>query len=156
MPTRPTPSPFDQIHHFGISVADMDRALAFWSRFLGAEPTSRRVVDAPFLGELVGYPGAILEIAWLDLPGGSPLELVRFDRPIDTAVPAGSAHPGSVHLCIGVTDLDDALRRAVDAGGTMASIGPVEIPSGPNQGARHVYVCDPDGISIELRQGPPA
>lgn len=152
-PQRP---PLDQVHHVGISVADMDRALAFWSRFLGVEPISRRIVDAPFLGDLVGYPGAILEIAWLDLPGGLSLELVRYEQPTESALPSGSAHPGAVHVCIGVRDLADALQRALDAGASLESVRPIEIPTGPNQGARHVYVRDPDGVSIELRQPPPA
>jgi catechol 2,3-dioxygenase-like lactoylglutathione lyase family enzyme len=146
---------FDQVHHIGISVGDMDRALGFWTRFLGTEPISRRVADAPFLGDLVGYPGAILEIAWVDLPGGASLELVRYEHPTEAAVPIGTAHPGSAHICIGVKDLDVGLQRALDAGATIASVAPIEIPVGPNQGARHVYLRDPDGISIELRQPPP-
>jgi catechol 2,3-dioxygenase-like lactoylglutathione lyase family enzyme len=145
----------NQIHHVGITVADMDRSVAFWTRFLGVEPTSRRVADAPFLADLVGYRGAVLEIAWLDLPGVLALELVRYESPIETPLAAGSAHPGSVHLCIGVTDLASALERAITAGATLASETPVEIPGGPNQGAKHVYIRDPDGMSVELRQPPP-
>ena len=148
-------NPLDHVHHVGISVEDMDRSLAFWRRFLDVEPISRRVADAPFLGDLVGHPGAVLEIAWLDLPAGLSLELVRFERPNDSPLPPGSAHPGAVHVCIGVSDLPDAMRRALEAGAILGSVGPVEIPSGPNRGARHVYVRDPDGVSIELRQPPP-
>lgn len=155
MTTSNRPTSIDHIHHVGISVGDMDRAIGFWQRFLGVEPTSRRVADAPFLGDLVGYPGAVLEIAWLDLPSGLALELVRYEQPVESSLPGGSAHPGSVHLCIGVTDLSDALERALDAGASLASVAPVEIPAGANKGARHVYVRDPDGVSIELRQPPP-
>jgi catechol 2,3-dioxygenase-like lactoylglutathione lyase family enzyme len=146
----------EQVHHVGISVQDMDRALAFWKGFLGIEPISRRVNDAPFLGELVGKPGAIMEVAWLDLPPGLALELVRFERPVGTPMPIGSEHPGAVHLCLGVADLTAALASAIRAGATQSSVAPVEIPSGPNQGARHVYIRDPDGVAIELRQAPPS
>jgi catechol 2,3-dioxygenase-like lactoylglutathione lyase family enzyme len=149
-------SPLGAVHHLGISVADMDRSLRFWERFLGVEARSRRVVDAAFLGELVGYPGIVLEIAWLDLPDGGSLELVRHaDRP-EGALPHGTAHPGAAHFCFAVTDLDAATQAAIDAGATVASTSRVTIPSGANQGARHVYVRDPDGVSIELRQPPPA
>jgi catechol 2,3-dioxygenase-like lactoylglutathione lyase family enzyme len=150
------PSPLDTVHHVGISVQDMDRSLAFWTRFLEAEPISRRVADAPFIGDLVGHAGAVLEIAWLELPGNVPLELVRYERPLESPLAAGSAHPGGVHLCLGVADLDVALQRALGAGATQASLAPVEIPAGPNQRARHVYIRDPDGVSIELRQPPPS
>jgi catechol 2,3-dioxygenase-like lactoylglutathione lyase family enzyme len=149
-----TDVPVDHLHHVGISVADMDRALAFWQALLEVDAISRRVADAPFLGDLVGYPGAVLEIAWIDLPGGLPLELVRYQEPIEEPLATGSAHPGSVHLCLGVTDLDAAIERALAAGATLASIAPVTIPAGPNQGARHAYIRDPDGFSIELRQPP--
>lgn len=149
-------TPIDHIHHLGITVADMDRSLDFWRRFLGVEPTSRRLVDTPFLGDLVGYAGAVLEIAWVDLPSGLSLELVRYDQPAEPPLAVGSAHPGAVHVCIGVDDLPTALRHALEAGATQASLEPVVIPAGPNLGARHVYVRDPDGVSIELRQAPPA
>jgi catechol 2,3-dioxygenase-like lactoylglutathione lyase family enzyme len=114
------------------------------------------VADAPFLGDLVGYPGIALEIAFLDLPDGVALELVRHIDQSEGPHPPGTAHPGAVHVCLAVDDLDVATRLALDAGATMASTSIVEVPSGPNQGARHVYVRDPDGVSIELRQPPPA
>lgn len=144
------------IHHVGISVRDMDVALGFWERFIGVPARSRRLVDAPFLGELVGYPGIVLEIAWVDLPGGDQLELVRHTARPEAPLEPGTAHAGAVHICLGVTDLDAALDAALAAGATLASTAPVTIPSGPNQGARHVYVRDPDGVSIELRQPPEA
>lgn len=141
-------------HHVGISVDDMDRALAFWRDWLELEPTSRRTIEAAFLGELVGYPGVVLEIAWLELPGGLLVELVRHaDRP-EAPQARGTAHPGTVHLCFDVADLDDVLGCALAAGGELASTAPVEIPSGPNAGFRHVYLRTPDGVSVELRQPP--
>jgi catechol 2,3-dioxygenase-like lactoylglutathione lyase family enzyme len=144
------------VHHVGISVGDMDRSLRFWERFLSVEARSRRVADAAFLGELVGYPGVALEIAWLDLPDGGSLELVSHrDRP-EAALPHGTAHAGAAHFCFAVADLDAAIRAGLAAGATLASTSPVVIPSGPNQGARHVYIRDPDGLTIELRQPPPA
>lgn len=152
---RETAPVLGPVHHVGISVADMDRSIGFWQRFLGVEARSRRLVDAAFLGDLVGYPGIVLEIAWLDLPGGGALELVRHNERPEPPLPGGTAHAGAVHVCFAVADLDAAARAALAAGATLASTSAVEIPSGPNQGARHVYVRDPDGVTIELRQPPP-
>jgi catechol 2,3-dioxygenase-like lactoylglutathione lyase family enzyme len=151
-----TPPALGPVHHVGISVGDMDRSLRFWERFLGVEKRSRQVADAAFLGDLVGYPGTVLEIAFLDLPGGGLLELVAYrDRP-EPAHPHGTAHAGAAHFCFAVADLDAAISAGLAAGATLASMSPVVIPSGPNQGARHVYIRDPDGLTIELRQPPPA
>jgi catechol 2,3-dioxygenase-like lactoylglutathione lyase family enzyme len=141
------------LHHVGVSVDDMDRSLAFWRAFMGVEPTSRRVVGAEFIGTLVGYPGVELEIAWLDLDG-MMLELARFVGRHEAGVDSSPARPGVVHLCLGVSDLDEAFARAIAAGAQQVSVEPITIPSGPNEGARHVYFRDPDGVLIELRQAP--
>lgn len=146
---------FDGVHHVGISVESIDRSVAFWERFLGATHPETRVVDAPFIGDLVGYAGVTLHIAWVDIPGGDRLELVEYRGRPEAALPHGSAHPGSLHICLGVRDLDMAIEAALKAGATLASASAVEIPAGPNKGARHAYVRDPDGATIELRQAPP-
>jgi catechol 2,3-dioxygenase-like lactoylglutathione lyase family enzyme len=143
------------LHHVGVSVADMDRSLDFWRRFMGVEPNSRRVVGAEFLGRLVGYPGVELEIAMLDLDGALMLELLRFVDHEEAPVDSRPARAGVVHLCLGVRDLQDSLAKATAAGAEQVSAGPVVIPAGPNEGARHVYIRDPDGVVIELRQPPP-
>jgi catechol 2,3-dioxygenase-like lactoylglutathione lyase family enzyme len=145
-----------ELHHVGVTVADMSRSLAFWRDFMGAEATTRRTANAEFLGTLVGRPGAELEIAWLDLDGALALELVAFVGSDDESVESSPPQPGTVHLCLGVADLDEAIARGLAAGAEQVSFDPIEIPAGPNEGARHVYLRDPDGILIELRQPPPA
>jgi catechol 2,3-dioxygenase-like lactoylglutathione lyase family enzyme len=69
---------------------------------------------------------------------------------------SGTAHPGAVHVCLAVREIDQAWVHALACGGSKVGEGPVEIPSGPHKGARHVYVRDPNGVTIELRQQPPA
>ena len=143
------------LHHIGVTVTDMDRSLEFWREFMGVEPSTRRVVGAEFLGTLVGRPGAELEIAWLDLQGAVDLELVAFVGVDEERVESAPPQPGAVHLCLGVADVGEAVERGLAAGATQVSIEVIEIPSGPNEGARHVYLRDPDGVLIELRQPPP-
>jgi catechol 2,3-dioxygenase-like lactoylglutathione lyase family enzyme len=146
----------EPVHHIGVTVDDMDSALEFWRGFLGVEPASRAVADAEFLGTLIGHPGAVLEIAWIDLPGHVRLEFLRYVGGAGEAGPEGIAHPGAVHFCLEVDDLTESLSRAIAAGGTQTSLEPVVVPGGPNQGVRLVYLRDPAGVSIELRQPAPA
>jgi catechol 2,3-dioxygenase-like lactoylglutathione lyase family enzyme len=146
----------EPVHHIGVTVDDMDRALEFWRGFLGLEPASRAIADAEFLGTLIGSPGSALEIAWIDLPGRVRLELLRYVEGADEAVPEGIKHPGAVHFCLEVGDLAASLKRALDAGATQTSLEPVVVPGGPNQGVRLVYLRDPAGVSIELRQPAPS
>ena len=66
------------VHHVGMSVADLDAALAFWERFLGVEARWRTVLDRPYLGRHLGYPGVRIDAAFVDLPGGIVLELLAY------------------------------------------------------------------------------
>src|SRR5437763_150383 len=140
------------VHHVGLSVADVDRSLAFWEQVLGTKARFRGRLDRPYLGESVGYPGIAIEAALIDLPGGGMLELL--DYQIDKHPNSEArANPGNVHLCLRVSDADAAWRCAVEAGArpTRAE-GPVDVDAGPNRGARVAYFHDPDGISFEIYQ----
>lgn len=75
---RPAASTLRRVHHIGATVADLDRALASWEPLLGVSARWRRILDAPYLGEHVGYPGIRIDAAVLDLPGGGALELLHY------------------------------------------------------------------------------
>jgi catechol 2,3-dioxygenase-like lactoylglutathione lyase family enzyme len=144
-----------QADHVGITVSDLDRSLDFWTRLTNGALVTRRVLEAAFIGELVGYPGERIEIAVLELPGGLLLELLRY---LDTEAPAyepGTAHPGNVHVCFLVENLHQSWAHAVACGAAPASEEPVRVPTGPQEGALVAYLRTPDGVSIELRQPPP-
>jgi catechol 2,3-dioxygenase-like lactoylglutathione lyase family enzyme len=154
--TEVAPPPVAGVHHVGMSVSDLDAALAFWRAFLGIEPRWRTVLDRPYLGRHVGYPGVEIDAAFVDLPGGIVLELLDYRVDGKAPNPEATANPGNVHLCFGVEDARAAWERAVAAGATpLVPEGPVEVDGGPNRGARAAYLRIHDGISIELFQSPP-
>jgi catechol 2,3-dioxygenase-like lactoylglutathione lyase family enzyme len=154
-PELPSP-PASGVHHVGMSVADLDVALAFWEGFLGVEARWRTVLDRPYLGEHVGYPGVRIDAAFVDLPGGIVLELLAYRVEGKTANPEATANPGNVHLCLAVADARGAWERAVAAGARpLVPDGPVDVDGGPNRGARAAYLRIHDGISLELFQAPP-
>jgi len=139
------------LHHVGMSVADLDTALAFWEAFLGVPARWRTVLDRPYLGRHVGYPGVSIDAAFVDLPGGLILELLEYhvDRKQQNA--EANANPGHVHLCLRVDAAEASWRRAVELGARpLVPEGPVEIDSGPNRGARAAYLRIHDGITLEL------
>ncbi len=145
---------FRTLHHVGISVADLDRSIAFWERLLAVPVRDRRVREGPGLGTLVGYEGVRIDSCWFDLPGGVTLELLAYlDRP-EAPYDPGTAHPGNVHVCLDVDDMDAAHAHAVACGGRGVSAAPIEVPAGPEAGTRLAYVRTPDGVTIELRQPP--
>ena len=147
-----------RLHHVGMSVASLDAALAFWEPFLGNKARWRTLLDRPYLGRHVGYPGVKIEAAFLDLPGGDILELLEYRLDGRGKLPEATATPGNVHICLAVTDATSAWRRAVALGAkAVVKEGPVEVDGGPNRGARAAYLRIHDGITLELFQpAPPA
>jgi catechol 2,3-dioxygenase-like lactoylglutathione lyase family enzyme len=136
-----------------MSVGDLDAALAFWRDFLGVEPRWRTVLDRPYLGRHVGYPGVRIDAAFLDLPGGVVLELLDYDVEAKAPNPDATANPGNVHLCLLVDDIGATWERAVAAGARpIVPEGPIEVDGGPNRGARASYLRIHDGVSLELIQ----
>lgn len=143
------------VHHVGVTVADLDRAAGFWRDLLGTPERDRRVLDGPRLGGLLGYPSARIASCWFDLPGGPALELLEYLEPTAAPYDPGTAHPGNVHLCLRVDDLDAAHAHAVDCGAQPVGDGPIEVPAGPTAGLRVAYLRVPDGVTLELRRPPP-
>jgi catechol 2,3-dioxygenase-like lactoylglutathione lyase family enzyme len=138
-----------------MSVADLDVALAFWEAFLGIGARWRTVLDRPYISRHVGYEGLSIDAAFLDLPGGTVLELLDYRVEDKRQNPEATANPGNVHLCLEVEDARDAWERAVAAGARpLVPEGPVVADGGPNKGARVAYLRIHDGITLELFQRP--
>lgn len=147
--------PFETIHHVGVSVAVLDRSIAFWQRMLDTPARDRRVLEGPQVATLVGYPGARIDSCWFDLPGGVALELLCYLDRDEAPYDPGTAHPGNVHVCLAVADMAAAHAHAVACGARPVSAAPVEVGRGPRAGTRIAYLRDPDGVTIEIFQPPP-
>lgn len=143
-----------RVHHVGLTVSDLDRALEFWQPFLRAKARWRATLERPYLGKLVGYPGVRIDATVIDLPGGLMLELLEYSLKDRGASDEGSAHPGHMHLCLTVDDIDSAWARAVACGArSLVPDGPVDVDGGPNTGARVSYLrIPPDWATLELLQ----
>lgn len=146
----PAGAGFRAVHHVGVTVGDLDRAVAFWERLLGVVARNRRVLDGPQVGVMVGYPGIRIDSCWLDLPGGIELELLRYLDRDDERYAPGTAHPGNVHICLKVDDMEAMHAHAVACGATPVSVAPIEVRQGPRAGTRLAYLRDPEGVTIEL------
>ena len=143
------------VHHVGMSVASIGDALAFWEAFLGIPARWRTKLDRPYLAKIVGIPGVSINAAFIDLPGGTILELLDYQSPDKQANPEATQNPGNIHLCLAVEDVELAWRRAVDCGARpVRPEGPVDVDDGPNVGARVAYLRIHDGITLELFQKP--
>jgi catechol 2,3-dioxygenase-like lactoylglutathione lyase family enzyme len=140
--------------HTGITVANLERSLAFWRDVLGFEFSHRTHHTGDLANEVTGVPGAELTLAVLKAPGHK-IELLEYHAPSDRG--RANLRPcdvGSVHVAFTVDNLDAVLEK-IAASGWKAAGSPQTLPSGPNAGKRVVYVRDPDGTTIEFMQPPP-
>src|SRR6266516_4089661 len=114
-----------RVHHVGLTVSELDAALAFWERFLGVQARWQTVLDRPYIGRHVGYPEVRIGAAFVDLPGSVVLELLDYRNVERVPTGEGSANPGHAHLCLPVEDVQSAFERALACGAR-----PVQ-PAGP-------------------------
>jgi catechol 2,3-dioxygenase-like lactoylglutathione lyase family enzyme len=140
--------------HTGITVANLERSLAFWRDVLGFELSHSAHQTGNMAEEITGVAGAELKLAVVKSPDGHKIELLEYSAPADRKhVRPKPCDVGSVHIALTVDDLD-AVLSAIAASGWRAAGKPQTLKSGPNAGKRVVYVRDPDGTTIELMQMP--
>ncbi len=141
------------IHHFALTVADMERALGFYSGLFGLEVASDRVVERDYVEQITAVPGAHVRL--VHLTGyGLRLELLEYKEPRGERRARALPDAGSAHVCFLTDDLDAEVTRLQQAGVTFRSL-PVVTTSGPNKGGRGIYVEDPEGNAVEVVQVAP-
>jgi catechol 2,3-dioxygenase-like lactoylglutathione lyase family enzyme len=151
-----TTKPFHIIatDHTGLTVANIERSLAFWQDVLGFELSHRAHHTGDLASEVTGVPGADISLAVLKAHGHK-IELLEYRTPSDRKrVELRPCDVGSVHVALTVDNLD-AVLSAIALSGWKAVGKPQTLKTGPNSGKRVVYVRDPDGTTIEFMQPPP-
>ena len=141
--------------HTGMTVSNLERALAFWRDVLGFELSHTAHQTGEMAREITGVAGAEIKLAVVKAPGGHKIELLEYLAPADRKRHADlrPCDVGSVHVALVIDDLD-AVLSAINVSGWNAAGKSRTLQSGPNAGKRVVYVYDPDGTTIEFMQQP--
>jgi catechol 2,3-dioxygenase-like lactoylglutathione lyase family enzyme len=151
-------APVDAVGAIGITVADVDRASAFYRDVLGFERVSEREVAGEDYEHLQGVFGLRMRVARLRL-GSEAIEATEYLAPRGRALPADSRGNDRwfQHAAIVVSDMDRAYRVLREHRVEHVSSGPQRLPDwNPNAGGiRAFYFRDPDGHFLELIQFPP-
>ena len=154
----PGPASVQGVVDVGMTVGDLDRAVAFFTKALDFEKVSERDLSGPGFEQLEGVPGARARAARLRL-GTETIELTEYVAPAGRPVPADSRSNDRwfQHVAIIVSDMDAAYRRLRDNRVTHASSGPQTLPAWNKAaaGIRAFYFKDPDGHPLEILQFPP-
>jgi catechol 2,3-dioxygenase-like lactoylglutathione lyase family enzyme len=142
------------IGHIGLTVTDLERSIAFYTEVLECEVVMRQEKKGGYLAAIVGYPEADVKMAHLTLPGSAhKLELFEYRVPRSAPRDLEPRNVGNAHICFVVRNLDQLYARLV-ARGVNTFSPPVEIDTGVNRGGVGLYLCDPDGITVEVFQLP--
>ena len=130
-------------HHVGITVADLDRAVEFYTETFGFEVLSRFSVAGEAFETGVGVPGAEAQFVHLDADGVR-LELVTYDPSGDDAAAGAVNETGAKHVGFAVDDVA-AFYDGLDAG--VETLSP---PQETESGTTICFLRDPEGNLIEV------
>jgi catechol 2,3-dioxygenase-like lactoylglutathione lyase family enzyme len=129
------------VDHVGLSVADLDAAVAFWDEAFGF------VSEFPFAlgrdeirGAMLRHPESGARVELFVRPGAADGAVQGHD-PIATLAVRGYGH-----VALATPDLDALFARSTAAGAkTVFAPGP-----SPEPGVRFAFVADPEGNLIEF------
>lgn len=140
-----------KIHHFKLSVTDMDRSIVFYRDLLGLTllyDAHRR--EIPAYDAIIGYPNVELRVAGFD-GVGCMLCLMQYLNPPMQTRSQDNYMQGAAGIAIQVDDIDADYARLTAAGVTSRS-KPVVIVRDGKSVAKACYMHDPDGVTVELYQ----
>ena len=142
----------------GMTVADMDRALEFFSNVLSFEKVSDVEVAGEAYEHLEGVFGLRMRVVRMRL-GDETIELTEYLAPRGRPAPADSRSNDHwfQHVAIIVSDMDRAYQWLRQNKVEHASSGPQLLPDWNKNagGIRAFYFKDPDGHVLEILQFPP-
>ena len=139
------------IHHVSLSVRNLDRAVAYYTKVLSlTEVGPHRLTDKVSVGQKSDGKSIARNVALLRGPNGQ-LELSQFDGAADQPVSAMPVQgPGITHVCYQAPAASALYAKTKASGGSIVSRGAMPVDRG--YGIQYAYAKDPDGIMYELEQ----
>ena len=146
-------APAEAVDAIGMTVSDMDQALAFYTGVLPFKVAADVEVSGRSQELLTGVFGARLRTVRLTL-ADEAIELTEFKAPRGRAYPADTRANDRwfQHIAIIVSDMDLAYAHLTARGARHASTGPQTLPAwNANAGGiKAYYFRDPDGHFLEV------
>jgi catechol 2,3-dioxygenase-like lactoylglutathione lyase family enzyme len=152
------PALVEGVDAVGMTVADMERSLAFYTGILAFEKVSDVEVSGSPYERLQGVFGLRMRVVRLRL-GDELIELTDYLAPRGRPIPVDSRSHDRwfQHIAIVVSDMDRAYQWLRQHRVEHASSGPQRLPDwNPKAGGiQAFYFKDPDGHYLEILQFPP-
>lgn len=144
-----------RIHHFGLTVSHLGKAMGFFCGQLGLEERARYEGGSAYIRHQANLEDNYIQATTLLIPQTELyVELWEFGTPSGPAADVAKNKAGMAHLCFLVDDIM-ADYAALSERGIQFVGPPAEVTAGVNKGARAIYFAGPDNIPLELFQKPP-
>jgi catechol 2,3-dioxygenase-like lactoylglutathione lyase family enzyme len=144
------------IDHVNLVVEDLDVMTAFYRDVLAFPVTKQVTISGDWIATLVGLPGALAEVVYLDPPQGPRVELIRYRQPVACRAmcPSLANTLGLRHIAFRVADIDRVVERIRLAGvhpnSPVVTVPPSQVTYAGGESKRLVYFHDPEGNLLEL------
>jgi catechol 2,3-dioxygenase-like lactoylglutathione lyase family enzyme len=141
-----------RLTHLGICVSDLERSLRFYRDVLGCREVGRLEMAGGPADTINGMQDVELRAIYLERDGWR-LELIEFSEPgcLGPRTPRPMNQVGLTHLSFRVADLEAVCAKLEAAGGGLL---PETRIGAAGAATRAIMAHDPDGLRLELVQGP--
>jgi catechol 2,3-dioxygenase-like lactoylglutathione lyase family enzyme len=145
----------ERIDHVNLVVEDMPGMIRFYRDVLGLKLSREATIRGAWIDEVTGLNAVEADVAFMELPSGPTIELLRYRSPQGTR-PGGlgtSNVLGLRHFAFRVHDIDRLVERAKEAGVVFlsgiqqASAAQVDFA---DKRKRLIYFHDPEGNLLEF------
>lgn len=159
LPAQAEPIPgMRGIQHIGITVPNMNEAVAFFRDVLGCEPSFTfgpfKFEDDWMARHLDVHPrAAISDFQMVRCGNGTNLEVFEYTAPDQNRRGPRNSDIGGHHLAFYVDNMDAAVRYLKDKGVRVLDT-PSTFTEGPAAGLTWVYFLAPWGLQLELVSAP--
>jgi catechol 2,3-dioxygenase-like lactoylglutathione lyase family enzyme len=143
------------IDHIGVTVPDVEQAVAFFTDVIGCREAFRfgpfSDDKGTFMQDLVNVHSraVIKQIVMMRCGQGSNIELFQYSAPEQRTEEPKNSDYGGHHIAFYVKDIAAAVDKA-KSNGLKTFMGPFPIKEGPAAGQSITYVLTPWGMQIEL------
>jgi len=135
----------EQYSHTSFTVSDLERSVDFYVNILGMKDGGRHERVGSEIEGVTGVADAHLKMATV-LLGDLTLEFVQYVSGAGTKLDPRPNNVGAPHIAFTVRNLNQVYQDLIHKG--VRSYGKPTPLTPP--GLNRVYICDPDGITIEL------
>jgi catechol 2,3-dioxygenase-like lactoylglutathione lyase family enzyme len=138
----------------GITVPDMDQAVAFFTDIVGCQKAMSFGPFADdkgtFMTDLLGVDAnaVIVQITQMRCGSGSNVELFKYTAPDQKTIVQKNSDIGAFHLAFYVDDIK-AVKAFLDEKKVPTRLGPLPVDQGPAAGQAILYFQSPWGLQLE-------